>query len=296
MILSMTGFGKASNTVGSKTISVTIKTLNSKQQDISVKMPSLYKDLELDVRNILSDNLTRGKIDCNIFVENNVQSTSELQQVDTVAIDYYFGIIKELTDKYPEKYVDAPKWTDILRMPGVSTVKTSDNMQVEKEEVECLFKTISDALVEVKNFRKQEGDVLESVLFNNIKEISRLLSLVDKPENERIESLRNKIEEYLLKVDVNYDKNRFEQEMIYYIEKLDINEEKTRLKNHLEYFVETIKDENAGQGKTLGFIAQEIGREINTMGSKSANAQMQQIVVKMKDNLEQIKEQILNVL
>lgn len=296
MILSMTGFGKSSNTVGNKTISVTIKTLNSKQQDISIKMPSAYKDLELEIRNILGENLTRGKIDCNIFVENNELNISDLQQINTEAVDYYFNIIKELSDKYQSKYVESPKWTDILRMPGVTSSRASENIQIEKDEIDCILKTISEALSEVYDFRKQEGEVLMSVLLNNVNEISNLLCLIEKPENERIEYLRNKIEEYLSKVDLNYDRNRFEQEMIYYIEKLDINEEKTRLKNHLEYFVNTINDENARQGKTLGFIAQEIGREINTMGSKSSNAQMQQIVVKMKDNLEQMKEQILNVL
>lgn len=296
MILSMTGFGKASNTIGNKNISVTIKTLNSKQLDINIKMPSIYKDLELEIRNILGENLTRGKIDCSIFVETGEINLSELQQINHDAVDYYFNMIKELADKYPSGYVEAPKWTDILRMSGVSSNKTTDNIQLDKDEIECLIKTINDALGEVFLFRKQEGELLQSVLLNNIKEISTLLSLIEKPESERIEALRNKITESLLKVDANYDRNRFEQEMIYYIEKLDINEEKNRLKNHLEYFVETIGEKDCKQGKTLGFVAQEIGREINTMGSKSGNAEMQQIVVKMKDNLEQIKEQVLNVL
>lgn len=296
MIQSMTGFGKSCNTIGNKTITVTIKTLNSKQQDTYIRIPSLYKDNEIEIKSIILDRLFRGKIDCSITIdESAVTAVYDIQPINKDIISYYVDVINELSLSNPN--IEFPNWVDIMKLPGVLSPKQEKVInEAIQEDLECLYNSIKEAVEQVVIFRKQEGEMLYSVIKENIKNISNLLLSIDRPEKERIALLRERIEGSIQKVTSEYDKNRFEQEMIYYIERIDINEEKTRLDNHLKYFIETLDNDDISKGKTLGFIAQEIGREINTLGSKSNNAEMQQIVVNMKDNLEQIKEQILNVL
>lgn len=296
MVYSMTGFGKAIGSFNNKNIVVIIKTLNSKQQDISLKIPSLYKEIELDIRNILSDNLIRGKIDCCITIEEINNNYHNLPEIDYFVLDHYITEIVKLSNR--NKDFSLPSWTDLMKMPGVMLSKQDklDSKELSIEEVNIVKCTLNEALHELNNFRHQEGVMLYNVLKLNISNISKLLKKIELSEVERINLIRERITESMEKVVLDFDKNRFEQELIYYIEKIDINEEKNRLKNHLTYFLETLNSSKIGQGKTLGFITQEIGREINTMGSKSYNADMQKRVVQMKDFLEQIKEQVLNVL
>lgn len=290
MIQSMTGFGKASAELDKRKVTVEIKSLNSKQLDLSVRMPNLYKENEMGVRNLLSRELERGKVDFLIYIENIGNETPN--QINQSLLEGYYKQIKESADK-----LGIPTPTDwfqtLLRMPDVLKY---ESLEVDPEEWKAVSKVIDDAIKQLIDFRKQEGAMLEKLFEEKIANIAALLSEIEPHETERVEKVKTRITEALQKIeDFDYDKNRFEQEMIYYIEKLDINEEKSRLSNHLSYFLETMKA-GSGQGKKLGFISQEMGREINTMGSKSNHAEMQQIVVRMKDELEQIKEQVLNVL
>lgn len=290
MVQSMTGFGKASAEFNKRKITVEVKSLNSKQLDLSVRLPNLYKENEMAVRNLLSRVLERGKIDFLIYVENI--GTETATQINQVLLEGYYLQIKESAERLG---IDTPQdWFQVLlRIPDVLKYETQE---VDEEEWAFVMKIIEDALNQLQSFRKQEGDMLNRLFENKIANISALLSDIEPHEVERVEKVKGRITEALQKIeDFDYDKNRFEQEMIYYIEKLDINEEKSRLSNHMKYFLETI-NAGTGQGKKLGFITQEMGREINTMGSKSNHAEMQQIVVRMKDELEQIKEQVLNVL
>ncbi|MBB4036320.1 uncharacterized protein (TIGR00255 family) [Dysgonomonas hofstadii] len=290
MIQSMTGFGKASAELDKRKITVEIKSLNSKQLDLSVRLPNLYKEHEMEIRNLLSRQLERGKVDFLIYVENIGSETST--QLNQGIVEGYYNQIKESARKLG---IDEPSdWYPVLmRMPDVLKYEVQE---VDEEEWNTVMKVINEAIKQLQAFRKQEGLMLENLFKEKIGNISILLSDIEPFEAERVEKIKVRINEALQKIeDFDYDKNRFEQEMIYYIEKLDINEEKSRLANHLSYFLETMKA-GSGQGKKLGFIAQEIGREVNTMGSKSNHADMQQIVVRMKDELEQIKEQVLNVL
>lgn len=290
MIQSMTGFGKSSVELEKRKITVEIKSLNSKQSDIFVRLPNVYKEYEMEVRNFLSRELIRGKIDFLIYVENIGTETST--QLNQSLLEGYYNQIKESSDKLG---IALPQdWFSVLlRLPDVLK---HEQQEVNEEEWKAVMKAIEEATTQLQSFRNQEGKMLENLFEEKIKNISSLLSDIEPHETERVEKIKIRITEALQKIeDFDYDKNRFEQEMIYYIEKLDINEEKSRLTNHLSYFLETM-GQNAGQGKKLGFIAQEMGREINTMGSKSNHAEMQQIVVRMKDELEQIKEQVLNVL
>lgn len=290
MIQSMTGFGKSSVELEKRKITVEIKSLNSKQSDIFVRLPNVYKEYEMEVRNFLSRELIRGKIDFLIYVENIGTETST--QLNQSLLEGYYNQIKESSDKLG---IALPQdWFSVLlRLPDVLK---HEQQEVNEEEWKAVMKAIEEATTQLQSFRNQEGKMLENLFEEKIKNISSLLSDIEPHEAERVEKIKIRITEALQKIeDFDYDKNRFEQEMIYYIEKLDINEEKSRLTNHLSYFLETM-GQNAGQGKKLGFIAQEMGREINTMGSKSNHAEMQQIVVRMKDELEQIKEQVLNVL
>ena len=290
MIYSMTGFGKATAELAKRKITVEVKSLNSKQLDLSVRMPNLYKENEMAVRNLLSRRLERGKVDFLIYIENI--GTETATQINQNVVEAYHAQIKESARKLG---IDTPSdWYQVLlRMPDVLKY---ESQEADAEEWSQVAKIVDEAIDQMIAFRKQEGAMLEKLFQEKVANISNLLAEVEPYEAERVEKVKARITEALQKIeDFDYDKNRFEQEMIYYIEKLDINEEKSRLANHLNYFIETMKS-GKGQGKKLGFIAQEMGREINTMGSKSNHAEMQQIVVRMKDELEQIKEQVLNVM
>jgi uncharacterized protein (TIGR00255 family) len=286
----MTGFGKASTELERRKVTVEVKSLNSKQLDLSVRLPNLYKEHEMEIRNQLSRQLERGKVDFLIYVENIGNETPT--QINQSIVEGYYNQIKESARKLG---IDTPAdWYQvILRMPDVLKY---ESQEVDELEWNAVSQVIDEAVKQLLAFRKQEGEMLTNLFKEKVANISSLLTDIEPFEAERVEKIKARITEALHKIeDFDYDKNRFEQEMIYYIEKLDINEEKSRLTNHLGYFLETMKS-GPGQGKKLGFIAQEMGREINTMGSKSNHADMQQIVVRMKDELEQIKEQVLNVL
>lgn len=294
MVLSMTGVGKSIVRHNNKTIIIFVKTLNSKQIDISTRIPALYREKELELRTMVSEKLIRGKVELSISIDEANTSLSGVQQINVEALRYYK---EQLDNLNRELGLELGSTEQLLKLPGVFVNAESSIQELGAEEWAVVRQGLEEALEAVSAFRRQEGCMLEDVLRQSIKNIRALLSKVDIPEQERIQQIRQKIEEGLKKLSIDgYDRGRLEQEMIYYIEKLDINEEKNRLRNHLDYF-ETELDLSEGiQGKTLGFVAQEIGREINTLGSKSNNADMQQIVVKMKDELEQIKEQTLNIL
>ncbi|MDD4609059.1 MAG: YicC/YloC family endoribonuclease [Bacteroidaceae bacterium] len=291
MIQSMTGFGKATVVYGTKKINVEIKSLNSKTLDLSTRIAPLYREKEMDIRNLLSKKIRRGKVDFSLWVEKD--ETEAGTPINTSILMNYYQQIKQIAT---EKDIPLPAdwFSTLLRMPDIMT--RSEVQELDKEEWAVVEQTIEKALQELDTFRQQEGEALAVKFEGNIAAISQLLKEVEPFEKERVDKIRTRITEALEKtISVDYDKNRLEQELIYYIEKLDINEEKQRLSNHLSYFLSTMKEEEA-QGKKLGFIAQEMGREINTTGSKSNHAEMQNIVVRMKDELEQIKEQVLNVM
>jgi uncharacterized protein (TIGR00255 family) len=286
----MTGYGKAVAELPNKKVTIEIKTLNSKQFDLFTRLPGIYREKEIALRNALSRLLERGKVDLSMNVE--VISRDVSSKIDHNVVRQYHAEIRKLSQ---EMNVPQPQdWlSTLLRLPDVMK---QDMEELDDEEWAAIEKAINQAVDEVNRFRRQEGEMLSKVLTDKILSIRSLLAAVEPFEAERTEKIKNRILEGLSNLEgVDYDKNRFEQEMIYYIEKLDVNEEKTRLAHHLDYFIETLNDSHS-QGKKLGFIAQEIGREINTLGSKSNQSGMQRIVVQMKDELEQIKEQILNIL
>ena len=286
----MTGFGKVTAELPDKKVTVEIKSLNSKQLDLAVRVPAAYRDKEMMLRNELLQKLERGKVDLNVSVEYIGRDTSA--RINAVAVTGYYEQIHELAGRLG---VDEPTdwFATLLRLP--ETVR-SEAGEVDEAEWEAVHQAVNEAVSHLIDFRTQEGAMLRRVFEQKITTISELLREVAPYEQERVEKIRGRLTENLKKInDVEYDRNRLEQELIYYLEKLDINEEKDRLANHLAYFLRTLESGH-GQGKKLGFIAQEIGREINTLGSKSNHAEMQLIVVRMKDVLEQIKEQILNVL
>ncbi|MDU1904070.1 MAG: YicC/YloC family endoribonuclease [Dysgonomonas sp.] len=290
MIQSMTGFGKATTEFPTKKITVEVKSLNSKQLDLSARIPSIYKEQELNIRSLIARRLERGKVDFAIYIENTGKETTS--QINQNILESYYNQIKESSDRLGIA-LPADWFQVLLRLPDALKYEAQE---ADEEEWKLVLDTINKALDQLIEFRKQEGKMLEDLFEQKIQNIASLQTDIEQYESERVEKVKTRIVEALQKIEnFDYDKNRFEQEMIYYIEKLDINEEKSRLTNHLKYFIETIQS-GSGQGKKLGFISQEIGREINTMGSKSNHAQMQQIVVQMKDELEQIKEQVLNVL
>ena len=294
MVLSMTGVGKSIVRHNNKTIIIFVKTLNSKQIDISTRIPALYREKELELRTMVSEKLVRGKVELSISIDEANNSLSGVQQINVEALRYYK---EQLDNLNKELGLELGSTEQLLKLPGVFVSTESSIQELGDEEWTVVRRGLEEALEAVSAFRRQEGCMLEDVLRQSIKNIRSLLSKVDIPEQERIQQIRQKIEESLKKLSIDgYDRGRLEQEMIYYIEKLDINEEKNRLRNHLDYFEAELDLSEGIQGKTLGFVAQEIGREINTLGSKSNNADMQQIVVKMKDELEQIKEQTLNIL
>ena len=286
----MTGFGKVTAELPSKKVTVEIKALNSKQLDLSTRIPSIYKDKEMELRSLLLQSLERGKVEFNIFIEYIGKDTPT--QINLAAVENYYNQIKEIAEKLN---ISVPNdwFQTLLRMPDA--IK-SETVEPDEFEWEVVLETVKDAIKHLCDFRIQEGAMLQKLFEQKIANIATLLKEVEKYEGERIEKIKARIMDNLQKIaEKDYDKNRFEQEMIYYIEKLDVNEEKNRLDNHLKYFISTMESGH-GQGKKLGFIAQEMGREINTLGSKSNHAEMQAIVVRMKDVLEQIKEQVLNVM
>lgn len=290
MIQSMTGFGKVTAELPSKKVTVEIKALNSKQLDLSTRIPAVYREKEMQVRNLLLQTLERGKIEFNIYVEYIGKDVPT--QINPVAFENYYNQIKAIAERL-QIALPSDWFQTLLRMPDV--VKT-DVQELDDAEWQVVENAVKEAIRQLRDFRIQEGAMLQKLFETKVGNIARLLSEVEVYEKERIEKIKARIMDNLEKVaGQDYDKNRFEQEMIYYIEKLDVNEEKNRLDNHLKYFISTMEN-GQGQGKKLGFIAQEMGREINTLGSKSNHAEMQKIVVQMKDELEQIKEQVLNVL
>jgi uncharacterized protein (TIGR00255 family) len=290
MIQSMTGFGKATVELSNKKVSVEIKSLNSKQLDVNTRIPAIYREKEIEIRMLLAQVIERGKVDFTIYIENSDALVSS--KINVGAICSYYEQIEQTAESLN---IETPTdWFSlILRLP--EAIKT-DVAEVDEREWRILKQSITRALDDFVAFRKQEGKMLENVFQSKITAIANMLKEVDQYDSERIEKIKARMNESLRKLDiVAYDENRFEQELIYYIERLDVNEEKSRLDNHLKYFAETMEKEKS-QGRKLGFISQEMGREINTLGSKSNHAEMQKLVVQMKDELEQIKEQILNVL
>lgn len=287
----MTGFGKATCAYGNKKIVVEVKSLNSKQLDVSTRISGLYREKDIEIRNELSQRLERGKIDLSLYVDNSGKES--VTQINQSVVESYYQQISVMSANLG---IEVPSnWFEVLlRLPD--TMKT-ETVELDENEWIEIKKAIGIAIDQLIEFRIQEGKSLENVFNSKIAHISELLIETEPFESERVEKIKTRLEENLqaLSDKIDYDKNRLEQELIFYIEKLDVNEEKVRLRNHLEYFMETMQHEKS-PGKKLGFIAQEIGREINTLGSKSNQSEMQKIVVLMKDDLEQIKEQVLNVL
>jgi uncharacterized protein (TIGR00255 family) len=291
MIKSMTGFGKAAGEVNFKKITVEIKSLNSKQADISVRMPSFYKDKELPLRSLINQNLQRGKIEFNLYVETPAAQTNFNLNADL--FKKYYSQLSEVTEELEEKN-NADLISIIAKMPDIMK---SERIELDENEWSEIAKIIEIALNNINTFRTDEGKTLEDELFLRVSNIEVLLKDVSQYEQVRIDLLKERIQNNLNEAigKDNVNKDRFEQELIYYLEKYDISEEKTRLNAHLNYFKEAMNSNNS-EGKKLGFIGQEIGREINTLGSKANNSDLQKIVVQMKDELEKIKEQILNIL
>lgn len=288
----MTGYGKAVAELPHKKINVEIKSLNSKALDLSSRIAQPYREREIEIRTELAKNLERGKVEFNLWVEK----TDGTEVATTINRDLMASYHHQLQEVVQTLGIPAPDdWLQtLLRMPDVMT--KAEVVEVSDEEWAAIAQATAQATADLVAFRKQEGAALEQKLRQNIARIEQLLRDVEPYEKERVEKVRERITEALEKtLQVSYDQNRLEQELIFYIEKLDVNEEKQRLTNHLTYFISTLEG-GEGQGKKLGFIAQEMGREINTLGSKSNHAEMQKIVVQMKDELEQIKEQVLNIL
>ena len=291
MIQSMTGYGKAVIAYKDKKINVEIKSLNSKALDLNARVAPLYREKEMEMRQMVAQALIRGKVDFSIWIEK--EEGVDATPINKALVGNYYAQMQNLMTEFG---IPEPKdwFFSLMRMPDVLT-KTEVEVLTE-EEWGIVRQAIEQALKAIVDFRIQEGLALQKKFTEKIDNIGALLASIEPYEQSRVEKIRNRIIDGLKSIpEVEYDKNRLEQELIYYIEKLDISEEKQRLSNHLKYFRETMEEE-AGQGKKLGFIAQEMGREINTTGSKSNNAEMQNIVVKMKDELEQIKEQVLNAL
>lgn len=288
----MTGFGKVTAELPTKKVTIEIKALNSKQLDLSTRIPPIYKAKEMAIRSLLLQQLERGKVDFSIFIEDIHKSSSA--QINQEMFLYYYQQILSLSTRLG---VDAPRsWNELQGIFRLPDVISAEQTEADEQEWAAVEEAICSAIAQLQEFRTQEGAMLYRLFQEKIRNITQLLAEIDPYEKERVEKIRARILDALAKLTgVDYDQNRLEQELIYYIEKLDINEEKNRLSNHLKYFLETL-EAASGQGKKLGFIAQEMGREINTLGSKSNHAEMQKLVVRMKDELEQIKEQVLNVL
>ena len=288
----MTGYGKASAVFQGKKIIAEVKSLNSKALDLSSRVAPIYREKEMEVRAMLAQSIERGKVEFNLWIEQ--QNPSDASPINGELVAAYYRQMQDISAKYgipePDDY-----WHTLVRMPGVMSA-CETQQELSDEEWQVARDVVQRAIDSLMAFRRQEGEALQRKFEEKLDNIGALLAGIEPYEKQRVEKIRQRITDGLASIpDVEYDKNRLEQEMIYYIEKLDINEEKQRLSNHLLYFRKTM-DEGHGQGKKLGFIAQEMGREINTTGSKSNLAEMQNIVVKMKDELEQIKEQVLNVM
>ncbi len=286
MIQSMTGFGKATLQLPTKKITVEIKSLNSKGLDLNVRMPSVYREMELGLRNQLSTVLERGKIDFSIFMENTAEQTSTKVNVP---------IVKAYISQLREVYAEADE-TELMKM----AVRMPDALKTERDEIDendwaQIQVVIEEGIKNIQAFRISEGVALEKEFLHRIANIMTMMNETVALDGERIQTVKTRLRTAIDELKVNLDDNRFEQELIFYLEKYDITEEKVRLENHLNYFIETLAG-NEANGRKLGFITQEMGREINTMGSKSNHPQMQKLVVQMKDELEKIKEQVLNVL
>jgi len=281
----MTGYGKVVLELSTKTVRIEIRSLNSKSLDLNMRMPNEYRPKELELRKIIGSRLSRGKIDASVYVD--IEKSKNPTKINTSAVKNYMDQLKNISNGTS---------LDFLKM----AIKMPDSINAEKEEIDeqewsLIINGIQDALKKIENYRKDEGEALHNDFSNRINSIKSLLKQTIEIDPDRIKKVRERLNKSVLDLKENIDQNRFEQELIYYIEKLDINEEKIRLDNHLDYFFETL-NQNQSNGKKLGFIAQEIGREINTLGSKANYAPMQKIVVQMKDELEKIKEQLLNVL
>ena len=286
MIYSMTGYGKVVLELTAKTIRIEIKSLNSKSLDLNVRMPNEYRPKELELRKIIGSRLKRGKIDVSFYVD--IEKAKNPTKINTSIVKNYMDQLSNISG--------GGRNLDLLKM----AIKMPDSISAEKEEIDeqewsLIISGAEDALNKIENYRKDEGKALYSDFSNRLNKIKSLLKKAVEIDPERIKKVRERLTKSVLELKEKIDQNRFEQELIYYIEKLDINEEKIRLDNHLDYFFKTL-NQNQSNGKKLGFIAQEIGREINTIGSKANYAPMQKIVVQMKDELEKIKEQLLNVL
>ena len=291
MIQSMTGYGKAVVAFKEKKIHIEIKSLNSKQLDLNTRIAPLYREKEMEMRQMVAEALIRGKVDMSVWVEKDM--SVDPTPINAQLVENYYQQIKAIADKTgiptPEDW-----FYTLLRMPDVMT--KTDVEELDDEEWKVVKGGVAEALKNLVDFRTQEGAALQKKFTEKIDNIAKLMGEIEPYEKSRVQKIKARIIDGLQQIPTaDYDKNRLEQELIYYIEKLDISEEKQRLTNHLKYFRDTM-NEPAGQGKKLGFIAQEMGREINTTGSKSNQAEMQNIVVKMKDELEQIKEQVLNAL
>ena len=292
MIQSMTGYGKASVVFGGKKIHAEIKSLNSKSMDLSTRIAPLYREKEMEIRRFIAGELERGKVEFNLWIEKETAAAPVTLNADAVA-----GYLQQIRQISEANHLPVPEdnvWEVLVRLPEVMQAAAVEALT--DEEWEVVFSAVRESVAQLVKFRAQEGEALYKKFGENLDRIEALMAEIRPYEESRVAKIRQRLEERLAELrGVDYDKNRLEQELIYYIEKLDISEEKQRLTNHLKYFRETMLN-GCGQGKKLGFIAQEMGREINTTGSKSNQAEMQNIVVKMKDELEQIKEQVLNVM
>jgi uncharacterized protein (TIGR00255 family) len=285
MIYSMTGYGKSILQLPTKKITIELKSLNSKNLDLNARMPSIYREKELGIRKLLADRLVRGKIDFSIYVETTAEDTST--QINTPVVKQYINQLKNVVNGD-----DLELLKMAVRFPdALNTVRE----EIDETEWQAIENEINTTVDHITDYRLDEGKVLETDFKNRIINIESILEQVIAMDPERVEAVRERLLKGIEELKEKYDENRFEQELVYYIEKFDITEEKVRLKNHLEYFIEALNSKDSN-GKKLGFISQEIGREINTIGSKSNYAPMQQLVVQMKDELEKIKEQLLNVL
>ena len=292
MILSMTGYGKAVVAYKDKKINVEVKSLNSKQLDLSTRIAPLYREKEMEIRQMVAKSVERGKVDFSIWVEKD--AGSDATPINGAIVENYYQQLRRIVDQVgisePQDWLQT-----LMRLPDVTT--RTEMEELDEEEWKAARRAIEESLAQLEAFRRQEGAALQRKFTEKIDNIASLLAQIEPYEKSRVEKIRQRIVDGLKEIpEVDYDKNRLEQELIYYIEKLDISEEKQRLANHLKYFRETMQEEGRGIGKKLGFIAQEMGREINTTGSKSNQAEMQNLVVMMKDELEQIKEQVLNAL
>lgn len=293
MIQSMTGYGKADATYNGKKIHVEVKSLNSKALDLSTRLAPLYREKEMELRKLIQEQLERGKVEFNLWIEKDATSVGGVINADAVA--NYVSQMKKISEEQLGITISVENiWETLVRLPEVVQISAVETL--EDEEWVVVENAVNEALKNLVDFRKQEGEALYAKFCKNLDKIADLMKQLEPFEVSRVEKVRQRLTERLAELKgVDYDKCRLEQELIYYIEKLDINEEKQRLTNHLDYFKQTMHN-GSGQGKKLGFIAQEMGREINTTGSKSNQAEMQNIVVMMKDELEQIKEQVLNVM